>query len=144
MSTGTAAYAATDLYYTKMGALRATADTSKTTVDNVSHLFGKFGQGEATDYDKQSPFFWGVETSGDKSTIQITVIAGDSGDTGLAAAAKYVKFTAKAKAWAKLDSYKVEGQPAAPGTVNKGPFDGSTYLAGSTFAALAIASSLYY
>lgn len=79
--------------------MRAASDKTATSAPvHVSHLFGLFGQGEATDgIDKSNkPFFWAKDDDKNIATIQVTILPQEDGQAALDDATKFIKMKAKA------------------------------------------------
>jgi len=87
---------------TRLGYIVSTADSSASTLDvtAAAKTFGKLGQGDATNPSKGATgWFYGTPTTSEKPVMMISFFPTVDADTGLAAATKFVKMTAKPMAW---------------------------------------------
>lgn len=87
---------------TRLGYIVSSADVSASTLDvsAAAKVFGLLGQGEATNPNKGAKgWIYGDASSSNKPVMMISFFPTVDADTGLAAAAKFVKMTAKPQAW---------------------------------------------
>lgn len=87
---------------TRTGYLVSTIDSSASTLDvtAAAHVFGKLGQGDAVNPSKGAEgFFYGSPTTSEKPVIMLSFFPTVDADTGLAAATKFVKLSAKPVGW---------------------------------------------
>jgi hypothetical protein len=86
---------------TRRGYIVSTADTSASTITPAAaKVFGKLGQGDATNPKKGATgWYYGAASSSNKPAMIISFFPTVDADTGLAAAGKFVKMTAKPVSW---------------------------------------------
>lgn len=87
---------------TRLGYIVSTADSSASTVDVSAgaKVFGKLGQGDATNPNKGATgWYYGASSSSNKPVMVISFFPTVDADAGLAATAKTVKMGAKPMGW---------------------------------------------
>jgi len=127
------------LFHTRQGYLVSTPDNSGTSVTDVGHLFGRLGEGNKGMPGVSNPFYWGTTTTGDKSSIMISLFPDTDTEPGLDGTAKEIVIEGKSYTWESLDNFLVPTQPAA--AIN--PDANSMALMASTLVAtLSVASQL--
>jgi len=130
------------LFATRNGYLASTGDDSGTTVTDVGHVFGRFGEGRLNYPGIAKPFYWGTSATANTPTINVSLFPNKDTTTGLDSPSKEVVIEGMAEAWIAIASFDVPSQPVAPELPN-GSSDGAVYLGSCLVVAVAIASSLY-
>jgi len=126
------------LFSTRQGYLVSTGDASGTTVTDVGHVFGRFGEGNGNYPGVAQPFYWGTSVVGNKPTINISLFPNTDGSTGgLDSPSKEIVIEGMADTWVDVSSFNMPTQPDAPLNPNS-----ALALGACIFGALSVASSL--
>jgi hypothetical protein len=99
-------------FHVRVGYMYSGGDAiaSENLSSNIAHLWGRFGEGKATDYANAAPFYLGEAASTAKPGLMLTIFPEDKDVTELAAS-EAITFKAMTKAWANNDDYKVASRP---------------------------------
>ena len=116
--------------HNRLGYLESSADITKTPIDvtNVGHVFGRYGQGEATMPSKNYPFLWAEQKQTYKPGMLVSLFPETITDVGLNSALKSIQIDAMALPFTNLNSLTTPATPEKPMALQD---LGGAYLAAS-------------